>query len=241
MQKADNRHTLAVGLIGGILGALLVASMPAVTAAIGDAVTIGESNRGNATTILRSAADPTLRLVNTSGGTALDLRVGQGNRPLTVDSNKRVPKLNADRVDGRNANQLLRVARGVDGNPPDQDGAAATATITAPTDGYLVMSGSIEVSGNSRDAVLCSLAVQRGTGTSWQGHHEVIVHNPGDGHTSNARNVCSTDAVRQVPRGTYDVSIWIDFRVTASLKGATVWVMFVPFDGEGNLPENPDW
>ena len=87
--------------------------MPAVTAAV------GETSKGNMTTILRSGAAPTLR-------------VGRGNRTLTVDSNKRVPQPNADRVDGRNANQLPRVADDRHSHPPDHNGGAAPATITVP-------------------------------------------------------------------------------------------------------------
>ena len=67
------------------------------------------ANPGNtidASTSLRGNAPQNLRIINTGGdGVALDLRVQAGNAPMLVNSNKIVPRLNADRVDGRHANQ----------------------------------------------------------------------------------------------------------------------------------------
>jgi hypothetical protein len=241
MQNPDSRRTLALGLIGGLLGALLITSMPAVMAAVGDPIRIGNTNTGTAPTILRGDADPSLRIVNPSGDPALELRVGQGNRPLRVDSNKRIPKLNADRLDGRNANQMLRVAEDRVSLTPDDNGPAATATITAPTDGFLVMSGSIELRGSAYDEVQCALSVKAQGTTRNYGHHDVVIEDAGGDHTSNGSNVCATDAVTAVPAGTYDVSLTIFWWTNANLEGATVWVIFVPFDGEGNPPDNPTW
>ena len=242
MQNSDSRRTLALGLIGGLLGALLITSMPAVTAAVGDPIRVGRINRGFATTVLRSPADQTLRVVNTGGGEALNLRVGQGNRPLTVDSNTRIPKLNADRVDNRHANQLVRAAYALEPETITDNGAAASVEITAPTAGLLVLSGSAEVylhsSAGSRDRVQCSLFVQRGSTTIKRGYHNVTVHEPGTPHTSNDSAICASDAAFGVQPGTYEVGLWFDQIENARISGSAVWAIFVPFDGEGNPPDD---
>jgi hypothetical protein len=55
--------------------------------------------------------------------------------------------VNAGKVDGFSANQLLPVAFGSTGNAPDSDGSAVLTTIIAPQAGWLILSGSIDVTG----------------------------------------------------------------------------------------------
>jgi hypothetical protein len=122
-----------------------------------------------------------------------------------------------------------------------ENGAAVTATITAPTDGFLVMSGSAHIKGTTKDSVQCSIAVKRGLHTTWRGHHYVTVHDPGGSHTSNQQGVCATDAVLEMPAGTFEVSLWFESLTTAQAKNSVIWVIFVPFDGEGNPPVDPSF
>jgi hypothetical protein len=236
-----NRAFLA-GIIGGILGALLFATVPAVTAAVGDAISLGEVTTGNAVTTVRGSSEATLRLVNQQAGRpALDLRVTGGSPPFQVDSSRKVARLNADKVDGRSANQFARVASAYISNPPDQDGPAATTTIIAPTDGFLVMAGSVGVAGLALDSLRCSFAVQGGSGTRFYGHQDVLVDHAGGDHTNNSRDICSISAASEVPAGTYEVSLEIAFRNSANLDRANIWVLFVPFDGTGAVPAPDPW
>ena len=48
-----------------------------------------------------------MQIVNGGSGTAWDLRVRPGSPPLVVNRAQRVPRLNADRVDGKHASDLL--------------------------------------------------------------------------------------------------------------------------------------
>lgn len=91
-------------LLGAVVAALVIASFPAAAATVGDALRLGEANRIDARTTLSGAAPANLRVINTqAGGVALELRVPAGSAPLKVNSNARVPSLNADLLDGRHA------------------------------------------------------------------------------------------------------------------------------------------
>jgi hypothetical protein len=52
---------------------------------------------------------------------------------------------NADAVDGRDANSLIRIAGNNKSNVPDSSGDALTATIAAPSVGYLYIVGSVDM------------------------------------------------------------------------------------------------
>jgi len=178
-------------------------------------------------TTMRGSSDATLRLMNQQAGSpALDLRVTAGSPPLKVDSPKKVARLNADKLDGRSASQLTRVASVHTSNIPDQNGPAASTVITAPTDGFLVMAGSVGVSGIALDSLRCYFAVEGSSGGRFYGHQDVLVED-------NSRDICSTNGVAEVPAGTYEVQFDIDLWNSARLDRADLWVIFVPFDGAG--------
>jgi hypothetical protein len=71
-------------------------------AAAGGNFKLGESN----------AADKPTVLQNTANGAVLDLKAKTGQPPLKVNSNRRVPKLNADLLDGKNSS-LFALKTGV--------------------------------------------------------------------------------------------------------------------------------
>jgi hypothetical protein len=144
---------------------------------------------------------------------------------------------NAGKVDGFSANQLLRVAFGSTENAPDSDGNVVPGTITAPKAGWLILSASIEALafGTSGDFYTCQLTVDGGTvaGSS----RASTVHFAGSGHTQNNNENCSTTGVHQVTAGTHTFALTIVGRDGFALFGdATVWALFVPFDGNGNRP-----
>lgn len=62
-----------------------------------------------------------------------------------------------------------------------------------------------------------------------------IVHFIG-GHVDNSSENCSTTGVPQVTAGTHTFALNIKFRSTVGFGPASVWALFVPFDGDGNKP-----
>ena len=63
----------------------------------------------------------------------------------------------------------------------------------------------------------------------------------GGDHTSNFWNAGSTEAVLAVPPEIYNVGLRIDLLSTAGPEGNTVWVLFVPLDGEENPSVRATW
>jgi len=223
-------------LIGLLVGALLVSVIPAV-GRTGDPMVLGTSNRAGRSTWLASRGPSTLKLNNTAGNVALDLRVQPGTAPLAVNSNRRVVGLNADRVDGLHAAELVRVGYGSTADAADTNGAAATATITAPRPGLLVMSGTIEASGIPSDGYFCRLKVD-GTEVTGTVMASTLGSAGGD-HTNNADENCATTGVYPVDAGQHTVTFHISSQNTAFFGGASVWALYVPFDGTGNPPSIP--
>ena len=210
---------------------------PRVVVANGDPIQAGVVNKTDSRTALRSASNgSTLQLQNTSGATALDLRTKAGVPPLKVNRATRVPRLNADRVDGKHANQLIRAAFGSTEDAADDDGDAVTTTITAPAAGILVMSGSIEsfADEGQEDFFSCRLTVGGSVVTGTE--RDSKVHDSGADHTSNNEENCSTDGAQVVAAGTHNVALNINNQDTAQFEAASVWVIWVPFDGTGAVP-----
>jgi hypothetical protein len=52
----------------------------------------------------------------------------------------------------------------------------------------------------------------------------------------NSRENCSTTGVHQVTAGTHTFALTIRQWHTVFFSKASVWALFVPFDGEGNKP-----
>jgi hypothetical protein len=80
----------------------------AVAAVPGDPFKLGRLNSiDQITRLVGSASDAMLRIDNDGSGTALDLRVEPGEAPMTVDSDKKVADLNADKLDGKTADDFV--------------------------------------------------------------------------------------------------------------------------------------
>jgi hypothetical protein len=125
----------------GVVATLVIGSGTAV-AANGKGFVLGRSNHATATSTLTNGK-----------GTPLKLNAKKGSAPLAVNSNTRVPNLNADRLDGIDGSGVALTAgrtgtiRAAD---TDRDGAA-TATCPPGTrltgGGGLSMAGYLEYSG----------------------------------------------------------------------------------------------
>lgn len=80
----------------------------ALAAVPGDPFKLGRLNSiDQITRLVGSASDAMLRIDNDGSGTALDLRVEPGEAPMTVDSDKKVADLNADKLDGNTADDFV--------------------------------------------------------------------------------------------------------------------------------------
>jgi hypothetical protein len=235
MQSSRWGH-LWSGLAGGLIAALVFTMIPA-TAANGDPILAGRGNLAGRATKLRSRGASTLTLTNTRGpgGVALELVTPAGVPPMQVNRTARVRRLNADLLDGRHANALIRGAYGTVDKAPARNGPVVTAAITAPRDGLLVISGSIDGSVNAGqfDFYTCGLAIDdaKVPGTS----RTSFVQQPTTGGVNPSEN-CSTTGMHAVPAGAHTVSLDISGRDTAVFTEASVWALYVPFDGTGAVP-----
>lgn len=107
------RGTLFKGVVLGALTSTLVLTAASALAGtgIGGVFNLGRTNTVNATSSLTGAkAGKMLQVTNTStgaGATALGLNVAAGKTPFTVNSGTKVANLNADKVDGKEAADLV--------------------------------------------------------------------------------------------------------------------------------------
>lgn len=94
-----------------MLAVVFGAGTAALAAVPGDPFKLGKINTiGKITQLVGSADSAVLKIDNDSKGanaTALDLQVDPRKPPMRVDSFTRVEKLNADLLDGRDANQFV--------------------------------------------------------------------------------------------------------------------------------------
>ena len=230
-----DRFSFRSALAGGLVAAMVMTALP-VLAGVGDAILAGMTTTADQQTHLKgNVSSANLKITNTNpGGSAASFRVESGNPPFKVNRGAKVKKLNVDRVDGFSANQLTRVAFGSIANAADDNGNAVSASIIIPKDGWLIISGSIDGFGFTFDAYVCQLLVD---GALVAGSFRVsVVHGPGGDHTSNSEENCSTTGVQQVTAGSHTVTLTIINRATAGFSRATVWALYVPFDGQGNTP-----
>ena len=144
--------------------------------------------------------------------------------------------VDADKVDGFSANEMMRVAFDFTDNVVNANGDAVATSITIPKDGWLILSGGIEASGVPFDYYTCSLTVDGVTvgGTD----RTSSVESPGGTHVDNSEEDCSTTGVHPVTGGTtVEIAFNIRGRGTGTLfREASVWALYVPFDGQGNTP-----
>jgi len=137
----------------------------------------------------------------------------------------------ADRVDGRHANELTRLAFAEAAVPMNVPGFLAT-TIDVPIDGFLLMSASANLVDGIDPGpfpVECSLMLD---GFGLPASIRVV-----DMGTSvfDEEETCATDAIAFVPVGLHNVDFAVNLGSGVTQFGpATVWVLFVPFDGLGS-------
>jgi hypothetical protein len=139
--------TLVLALIFG------VATMALAGSGVGGVFNLGQNNTVNAITRLTgTVAGPSLQIINNSTGaaaTALNLQVATGKTPMKVNSATKVANLNSDRLDGKSAENLSRVAVMDTSNrtpiPAEEVTYGQPLSITAPAAGFVRVNGNVSV------------------------------------------------------------------------------------------------
>jgi hypothetical protein len=240
MTKPRSRQShLWSGLAGGVIAALLLTIVP-VGAAQGDPVRAGQLTKsGGHVTRLKGKGNPTLRLINKNNNPALEIRVESDTAPMQINSSVLVDNLNADRLDNRHANTMIRVAGDYSSNLPDGtilDQDVLAATITAPTAGFLVMTGSSDswTANTSTDTFECSFEVNNSTVTG-----SVRQTRPSETSTYSLadQDDCTTHGFATVGAGTYTVAYNISSANDADLRfdEGSMFVIYIPFGATGDV------
>lgn len=173
---------------------------------------------------------------------AIDIQTNSGVPPMTVNSTTNVTNLNSGFVDGYDANSLNRVAYASDDSTVDGDAASTgriTATITAPTRGYIIISGSgyfFNETLNGSDDGLCFLQVNNSTvAGSTRAIDTDYTGSPG-GLIDQV--TCATNGGYQVcSSGAYTIDLeFSGIGADLNVLNSSLVAEFVPFNGAGNAP-----
>jgi hypothetical protein len=224
------RRSGFVGGLAGVLAGLVIAGALPALAGNGDEMIVGQKNNGTRATKLVSKGGLHLN-VGKPGNPALTINVVAPTPPLVVNSDGMVENLNSDMVDNFDANGLIRATFASTSDAGDANGDAVSASITAPSDGYLIVGGGVDVYGVTTDYFTCALQLDD---NDIEGSvRSVVVEDQGDVHTANSEEDCDITAGTAVTAGVHTVSLSVTNRETNSLYQASVWAIFIPFDGTG--------
>ena len=232
--------TFCVGLAVILALTAGLASTALAGTGVGARFDLGKINTVNAISkLVGSVAGPSLQVDNNStgtGATALDLQTEAGKPPLTVNSAARVANLNADKVDGKDADQLVRVASFVGESPlaNGTDGTVATTTITAPAPGFLVVDAGSDLRNTlESDEVECLIEVDN---VFAPGSGRFMELNASQGRVNRDEN-CSTNTVVSVAAGTHTVELVGGVTAPNTSWGDTALsAIYIPFNGTGAVP-----
>jgi hypothetical protein len=232
---------MTVGVAVMLALAVGMASTALAGTGMGARFDLGKVNTVHAlSSLVGSVAGPSLKIENdsnASGATALELRVDAGKPPMKVNSRAKVNNLNSDRIDGKSARDLARVASftGASPLPIGTDGKVATTKITAPTQGFLVIDASSNVINVSEsDLVACSLQVDNKFATGSARQIELNAN-----QFANRREICSTNSVVPVAAGTHTIDFEAEIiNPNTRFFDTALSALYVPFDGSGAPPSS---
>lgn len=153
--------------------------------------------------------------------------------------------VNSDTVDGYHANQLVRSATTTD--TAGNDIAAVTSTtgitlmsadITAPVNGFLVVSGEQMTLATGNAVMHCGLDVDQTAGTAWQADFGVSTYSGTQAGSAASWDSCHKSYRFTVSQGAHTVRY--KARNVGTVSGATLFayggsmhVSFIPFDAIG--------
>jgi hypothetical protein len=215
--------TIMLALVFGVATTALAGT------GIGAAFNLGQTNTVNAVSkLVGNIAGPSLQIDNNStgtGATALDLQVEAGKAPMKVNANAgKATNLNADKVDGKDANGLTRVAFAQNDPRRIERDTTLETSITAPSAGFLLINAGTHVEGNN--SVIGFIEVD-GTPDS-----------PSKKETSVAGSeIFMTETVVPIAAGEHTVLFKAFSNTDATAyEDTTLSALFVPFDGSGASP-----
>jgi hypothetical protein len=100
--------SMVLGLALVMALVLGVASVALAGTGVGDTFNLGQQNTVNKiSSLIGSASSAMLKIDNNGAGPALALQVKPGEQPMTVNSDRMVARLNADKLDGKDSTDLL--------------------------------------------------------------------------------------------------------------------------------------
>lgn len=195
--RAARVTSVLLGL-AAMLAVVLGVATTALAAVPGDPFQLGRLNA--VSRLAGNVAGPMLVVDNNSGAagaTALNLQVEAGKAPIAVNAIAgKATNLDADEVDGLDADQLNRVARASSDGAPlsGTSGTVLSTKTTAPREGFVVIGASSTVVNNapSRSSLSCSLQLDGKTPLSSLRIMDI------DGIVAGVASpveTCSTDAV----------------------------------------------
>lgn len=238
-------------IAAGAVGALIVSVAPAA-ADIGEALILGQGNTADASTHLTGDTAKNLVITNTNAdGVALALEVERGNAPMSVNSAKKVKKLNADRLDGKSSQAFLLKSQAPraafvakqdlpDGND-DRPTTLLTVKIDAPAAGVLQINAAADSSvryWDSWSSFSCWVSVD-GAKVRGSEYFSMVAAGVENDFTqaNNWGENCVSVAATNVEEGTHTVrfrtNAWSTWTV---FDNGTLNALWVPFDGTGAVP-----
>ncbi len=219
MRRGSSWAHFGSALAGMAVGALLIGFLVPAGAATGDPVVAGTLNQANASTIIKGL----------SGAIPLRLESGVRVPPLQVTSRQKVPKLNADLVDGRHADSVVRVSYCAIDDAPDYLDYECSMRFVAPSDGYVVMSGSVDTwTTSGGDLLHCEFTLDGSEVVGSIRDYDLNASN------YNQESNCATDAGAVVSAGEHFAVFRLDsVGLTTRLLGVGAYVIFTPFGADG--------
>jgi hypothetical protein len=221
------------GIVAGAAGAPLILGQS--NGASGKTTTLTSNQDGGAVFKIVNSGDHRALYLQATGKTPLKIQGPAGKAPMTVNSNVAVTNLNADEVDGWHANEITRIAFANDDAVVSGANGRITTTITAPSRGWIAITGSAfvhNISGSTPDTVECAIEVNNAEITGSERFFDV------DSDTDGDDVPCSTTVgYRVCGSGTYTIDL--EFRDVAALTAindASLTAVFSPFSGAGSLP-----
>lgn len=197
--------------------------------------TIMGSNIGSGTIMGSNIGNGTLTGAKLANDTVTGAQLNEstlGTVPRAEHANTSTTAANANTVDGRAANSLVRVASaGADGDVlVGVDGTAASTAIEAPSAGFLVINAGSDVSNvPPADIVDCFIAVD--------GAESLPSARTIELSAENTEENCTTETVVQVVAGNHVVNFeYADVDTGTTVGASSLQVLFVPFGGTGALP-----
>jgi hypothetical protein len=246
--RVPSLSTVRFAVLTALVLALFTSGI--VVGAAGAPLIIGQANGASGkTTTLTSNKDngPVLKLKNPGNNRGLDIETEVGvplklsgptnKAPLVVNSGINVTNLSADKVDGWDANSLIRLGYAADDNLIDGDVASSgrlTTTITAPARGWITINGSAYVTneGSGIDDAHCFLEVNQ---DYVEGSNRWVDTAPTVG--MNEVSCATTVGFRVCSAGSYVVDMEFgNIGIDLNISSAALTAQYSPFSGSGNLP-----